>query len=145
LKQQPAETRKLGFGTHDASRRDEFSQTIRTEQYRETLKKELQKNCPEAENLKDILAKEHKKEFVKGKTEIKHLYDVGVNLHTDFDPKNSRDQFYSIKHAMNNDKRMGDFRTASQDVGDGAWQYKYASPQFSAPSQVKNFFDKSHL
>ena len=46
---------------------------------------------------------------------------------------------------MNYQKRMGDNRTASQDIGDGAWQHKYEKPEFSAPSQVKNFFDKSHL
>ena len=30
----------MGFGTKDASKRDEFAATIRTEQYRETLKRE---------------------------------------------------------------------------------------------------------
>mmetsp|Transcript_65709 Transcript_65709/g.181431 ORF Transcript_65709/g.181431 Transcript_65709/m.181431 type:complete len:177 (-) Transcript_65709:281-811(-) len=37
LKTQPLEARKLGFGSHDASNRDEFTSHIRTEQYRELL------------------------------------------------------------------------------------------------------------
>lgn len=37
---QPLEGRKRGFGTKDAHRRDEFSNNIRTEQYREGIRKE---------------------------------------------------------------------------------------------------------
>lgn len=40
LKKQPLESRKLAFGSHDASNRDEFTSHIRTEQYREQLKAE---------------------------------------------------------------------------------------------------------
>ena len=39
-KREPYDQRKLGFGTHDASKRDEFTQRIRTEQYRDLLKRE---------------------------------------------------------------------------------------------------------
>mmetsp|Transcript_82487 Transcript_82487/g.145569 ORF Transcript_82487/g.145569 Transcript_82487/m.145569 type:complete len:175 (+) Transcript_82487:60-584(+) len=39
-KTQPLESRKLGFGSHNAKNRDEFTQHIRTEQYREQLKAE---------------------------------------------------------------------------------------------------------
>lgn len=38
---QPPEKRKLGFGSHDAVKRDEFSNQIAMEQYREALKKEM--------------------------------------------------------------------------------------------------------
>lgn len=149
LQIQPPDKRKLGFGTHDASRRDEFSQTIRTEQYRETLKKERETigNVGETEATKKLV-EEHDnapREFVAGKKEIEHLYDVGRNIHTEFDPKNGRDMFYNMKNGYKHEKRMGSFRTAAQDIGDGAWQYKYSKPEFSAPSQVKNFFDQSHL
>lgn len=146
---EPPDKRKLGFGTHDASRRDEFSQTIRTEQYRETLTKESRALGDVAESddvkaLKEKTAKEPR-EFVAGKEEIKHLYDVGRNVHTEFDPKNGREKFYSITHGIVHEKRMGGLRTASQDIGDGAWHYTYQKPEFSTPSQVKNFFDNSHL
>lgn len=38
LKQQPLGKRKLGFGTHDAKRRDEYCKHFQTEMYREQLK-----------------------------------------------------------------------------------------------------------
>jgi len=146
---EPPESRKLGFGTHDASRRDEFSQTIRTEQYRETLKKEATLIAagvdPDALTRLIEADKTREVKFVEGKKEIKNLYDVGRTIHTNFDPRNTRDQFYSMKHGYTHDKRMGSTRTASQEIGDSAWDYKYQKPEFSAPSQVKNFFDQSHL
>lgn len=42
LKIEPPEKRKLGFGTRDAHKSAEFTNTLRTEQYREQLTKELQ-------------------------------------------------------------------------------------------------------
>ena len=85
LKQQPPDKRKLGFGTHDASRRDEFSQTIRTEQYRETLQKELRKSSKQFQDNQDLLNKQTKKhDFVANKKEITRLYDVGVNVSSSF-------------------------------------------------------------
>ena len=149
MKTQPPDKRKLGFGTHDASRRDEFSQPIRTEQYRETLKKEgrANNNGYDEDAIEELMKKENAKvkKFVETKKEIGNLYDVGRSIHTEFDPKNGRDQFYSMKHGYTYEKRMGNNRTASQDIGDGAWNFKYSKPEFSAPSQVKNFFDQSHL
>ena len=53
------------------------------------------------------------KTYVAGKPEIEHLYDVGRNIHTEFDPKNHREQYYTMKHGFYHDKRMGSFRTAS--------------------------------
>ena len=38
LKRQPLNTRKLGFGSRNATVRDEFTSYIRTQQYREQLK-----------------------------------------------------------------------------------------------------------
>ena len=49
-KEQPIESRKMGFGSHDASKRSEFTLTRRTEQYREQLKAEkllADKRCKE--------------------------------------------------------------------------------------------------
>ena len=39
-KTQPMEQRKLGFGSHDAHKTDEFTNVIRTETYRYQLKQE---------------------------------------------------------------------------------------------------------
>jgi hypothetical protein len=41
LESQPENDRKNGFGSKDARRRDEFTNTTRTEQYREMLRKEI--------------------------------------------------------------------------------------------------------
>lgn len=40
LKSQPLELRKKGFGTKDAFKTDEFSNAVRTQQYRESIEKE---------------------------------------------------------------------------------------------------------
>ena len=37
---QPRDARKLGFGTHDANRRDEFTLDIRAKQYRQLMQQE---------------------------------------------------------------------------------------------------------
>jgi len=150
VKTQPLDKRKLGFGTHDASRRDEFAQTIRTEQYRDTLRKEARKNKgmkSDPAALEAALAKEAQfpRKFCSGKREITHLYDVGRNVITPFDVKNSRDQFYSLKESYHSDKRLGGHRTASQEIGADAWSCKYEHPQHSAKSGIKNFYDRSHL
>ncbi len=40
IQTQPLDARKRGFGTKDAHKRDEFSNGVRTEQYRESIRKE---------------------------------------------------------------------------------------------------------
>ena len=63
-KTQPYDTRKLGFGTHDASKRDEFTDRVRTEQYRDLLKREkriLQRNEQKRGGLAEQIRKAHKK------------------------------------------------------------------------------------
>ena len=125
------------------------AQSIRTEQYRETLKREktITDGQHDHEAAAAVLeaAKHKPATYVEGKPEIRHLYDVGRNIHTEFDPKHHREQYYTMKHGFEHDKRMGNFRTASQEIGEGLWDVKYKNPEFSAASQVKNFYDKSHL
>lgn len=41
LKTQPPEKRKKGFGTADASKYDEFTQTLRVERHKSVIRKEL--------------------------------------------------------------------------------------------------------
>ncbi|KAH8049617.1 hypothetical protein JL721_11653 [Aureococcus anophagefferens] len=50
----------------------------------------------------------------------KHLYDVGRSRETKFDPKMHRDKFYNTHTAHKREMRRGPYRTASQDIGDGA-------------------------
>ena len=42
IETQPLDARKRGFGSKDAHRRDEFSNAVRTQQYRESIRKEME-------------------------------------------------------------------------------------------------------
>uniref|UniRef100_A0A7S2XZN8 Uncharacterized protein n=1 Tax=Fibrocapsa japonica TaxID=94617 RepID=A0A7S2XZN8_9STRA len=149
LKSQPQDRRKNGFGSHDATRRGEFTSTIRTEQYRETLKQELRvhekQRDPESERKVMAIAAEREmgRTFTEGLTETRHLYDIGKKQVTEFDPRSSRDTFYVMR--KDRPKRLGAHTTSSQAVGDGAWDHKYTKPEFGPIPYVKNFYDRSHL
>jgi hypothetical protein len=153
---QPLEQRKNGFGTKDASRRDEFSNNIRTEQYRETLRKEklLAENPEELqEKLDKMMAErasidaqtrelESRRTF--SNTKNVHQYDIGRSQVTQFDPRATKDTFY--KFDPNQDKFLGTMTApVSNDIGRGAWDVHYKPPSFGGKSEVKNFYDKSHL
>merc|ERR1711976_1084135 len=78
--------RVKAFQSGDASRRGEFTATIRTEQYRETLRKEQKL----IDKYRDIEAEE--KAMAKYQEELArrpktYLYDVGRTKVTEFDPK----------------------------------------------------------
>lgn len=143
-------TRKKGFGTCDAFKRGEFTATIRTEQYRDLLKREqaildLQAN-PERDAA--IIAHAEEKQratrtFCENLTEVKHLYDIGRSQVTNFDPKHSRDKFYTTN--IHKERRMGGFRTMAQDIGEGSWSHQHKPPAFGPVHHTKFFYDKSHL
>jgi len=148
-KTQPVESRKQGFGSKDASKRAEFTAAIRTEQYRETLKKELRmvnsSRNPEVEAavLQQAQTKAMSRTFPEGLNETQHLYDIGRNNVTDFDPKASRDTFYTMR--KDRPKRLGIHETMSMHIGNGAWDHSYSKPEYGPIPYVKNFYDKSHL
>ncbi|CAM9391679.1 unnamed protein product [Heterosigma akashiwo] len=149
IKEQPADSRKLGFGTKDASKRGEFTATIRTEQYRETLKKEQRildhQRDPAAETmtLERARKREEERSFPEGLSETRRLYDIGRQNVTDFDPRQSRDTFYTLR--KDRPKRLGHHQTAAAAVGSGAWDHEYSKPEFGPIPYVKNFYDKGHL
>jgi len=155
---EPLDKRKTGFGTHDASRRDEFSNNIRTEQYRETLYKEKRLNSENADQLQEKLQKlleERAKSTVSptSSTEGDSLfnysqrvrqYDIGRNRITAFDPRSTKDAYYKFEHER--PKRFGELqKPVSCDIGDAAWDITYKPPAHGGRSEVKNFYDKSHL
>ena len=70
-------------------------------------------------------------------------FDIGRNRVTEFDPKSTKDTFYKFK--QNQDKRYGLYKPVSVDVGDSAWTTHYKPPSHGGKSEVKNFYDKSHL
>ena len=153
-KREPYNTRKLGFGTHDASKRDEFCQRIRTEQYRDLLKREkrlirggkaLEHRIKEAHAKLD--AERQKSESLRAAVGLdapQHLYDVGRSRETKFDPKMHRDKFYNTHTAHKREMRRGGYRTASQDYGDGAWAVQ-RQEHFGRSHATRAFYTQSHL
>lgn len=153
---QPLESRKNGFGTKDASRRDEFSNNIRTEQYRESIRKEneLMNQNKDALNarIQNLLATRAMETSTRPATTGGSFsynnrcaqFDIGRNRITQFDPKSIKDTYYKF-----DDSRPMRFGTAtkpvSYDIGGSAWDCHYKAPEYGGRSEVKHFFDKSHL
>lgn len=161
---QPLDSRKKGFGSKDAHRRDEFCNDIRTEQYRETLRKEklLTAESPEVlqDKLDQLLAERAsltaslqstsgsnglsdsmRKTF---RDDQLHQYDIGRNRTTEFNPRTTKDHFY--RYDQDHGKEFGTTgKPASYDFGQSAWNVHYKPPQYGGKSEVKNFYDRSHL
>jgi hypothetical protein len=95
LKEQPSAGRKNGFGSRDATKFDEFSSQKRSEQFRETLRKE-QRIMATHGSHPSITAAVEKWELretsrLKGEGgEPSYLYDIGRTKCTEFDSKKAR-------------------------------------------------------
>lgn len=156
---QPLDQRKKGFGTKDANKRDEFCNDIRTEQYRETLRKEKELNAESSEVIqmkltkmlseRDTLRASIKSGTLDDMAQSKysqkiHQYDVGRNRLTDFNPRSTKDTFYHFD--SEHGRYVGDGpKPISYEIGDNAWSVHYRPPQHGGKSEVRNFYDKSHL
>ena len=150
LSTQPLGNRKLGFGSKDAFKTDEFSNAIRTSQYREGIKKEMNmaKERGQGEKTQKLIDEHNKrtpptKYAGKDYAEKVPQYDIGRERITPFDSKSSKDTYY--KFDDKNGKNCGMHRCVSADVGKSAWDQKYQPPKHGGRSEVQNFFDKSHL
>jgi hypothetical protein len=153
---QPLDKRKLGFGSHDAKRRDEFSNATRTEQYRATIKREKGNSDRTADQLQDSLRALIEERAANGAPESTTQsgggfsysdtcmqYDIGRTRVTEFDPKSNRDKYY--KFSNERERRYGGIKPVSAQIGDGCWRYNYQPPMHGGRSEVKNFVDKGHL
>jgi len=153
LKTQPLERRLMGFGSKDASKRDEFTTTTRTEQYREQLKFEsLTKPVGVDHMVKNAWGAETQKEntFPAGLKETKHLYDIGRSQETAFDPRSSRDTFYNVlmcKSRERGNRRTGGYHLSSNDIGAGVGDLDHGEckPKHGHHRATKSFYDRSHL
>jgi hypothetical protein len=157
---QPLDARKNGFGSKDASKRDEFSNNTATEQYRESIRKEnelLNQNKDKIQaRLTQLLAtramntmnETNPNGTLGGSTfdyssRVKQ-FDIGRARITPFDPKSIKDTYYTFSD--DRPKRYGSYtKPVSTDMGASAWDVHYQPPAFGGKSLVKNFFDKSHL
>ncbi|KDO28378.1 hypothetical protein SPRG_06617 [Saprolegnia parasitica CBS 223.65] len=152
LKTQPPETRKAGFGTKDASRRDEFMSHVRTEQYRETLHREdtiaqtgIAKHRATHPDEEDEDAIDAKHQFPEGLKETKFLYDIGRTQVTEFNQKSHRDTFYTLRTGNSQFRRNnGHFVLSSESVGVGASQVGNNGTH-ARNACTKQFYDHSHL
>lgn len=140
LSTQPLDKRTKGFGSRDASRRDEFTSAIRTEQYRQSIRKEMQtfantKEIPDDELDRAQTAPPAMLLSASGTLRRETLYDIGRTKVTEFDPKSTKDRFY--KSSPNRDRRLGHFQPTSTVIGQAAWNTEYKPPTFGASSLVK--------
>lgn len=158
IESQPLDARKKGFGSRDAHRRDEFSNSVRTEQYRAQLIKEMQVSEKDAPRLLEELNKLKTERLMTADSVLTKRrgcplnetyssfvpqYDIGRTRVTPFDPKSIKDTYY--KFDTNLDKRYGPMVPTSNTIGDSAWDLQYKPPKYGGKSEVRNFFDKSHL
>jgi hypothetical protein len=140
-KTQPQEGRKKAFGSNDASRRDEFSNTVSTEQYREALVRESKNRD---NNLGDSIKELEMELDSNSKKVSKHLFDVGRKQVTEFNPKSHRDTFYNI--SSNKERNVGPYNLTSSSMGACASDPESVQkPEFGHVRKTKEFFDKSHL
>ena len=153
LATQPLASRKNGFGSKDAFKTDEFSNAIRTSQYREGILKEARRNkeqgtLEKTQKMLDDQAEEERlnpKAPWAGKNYSEEIsqFDIGRARVTEFDAKSSKDTYY--KFDEHHGKRLGMYKPVSVEVGSSAWSHKYTPPANGGKSEVQKFFDKSHL
>ena len=136
LSTQPLDKRVKGFGSKDAHRRDEFTSAIRTEQYRESMRKELKlyKSKNQSQELPPIDDRASTAPASFG-TRTEMLYDIGRTKVTEFDPKSTKDCFY--RTTLEREKRLGPYRPTSTNIGESAWKTEYKPPAHGAASLVK--------
>jgi len=165
---QPRANRKLGFGSYDAHRRDEFTLDIRASQHRELLDKErffeqayLQQNAkmnPEAAASASAAAAASSSRAASAAAAADRpdmfqtrvptlLYDIGRETGTTpICNKCSRETFY-CKHRVGSGtdtlRRMGPHRTMAAVVG--AEVAGAEKPHHGRKSHIKDFYDANHL
>ena len=171
---QPADKRRLGFGSHDATRRDEFSNTVRTRQLREALSQEkstfqrslLKGAAPNPNRLKNTyqaqidsieeeIARLEKKTGLDTRVNnevnrrdvapTEYLYDIGRNRNTEFNPKITGDRFYVPD--IKREKSYGKTHTTTQRHGmqEGCETKIDRKAQFVYVHSTDAFYDCTHL
>lgn len=146
-KLEPLEKRRNGFGTHDATRWDEFTSTTRSGQFRESLKKELRHLPKPSEEMFRETEKMTRAMTAPSSDYPYRLtvtnFDIGRNQVTEFNPKATRDRYY--KMATNREKCTGAYRPSSAAYGEDAWNIEYKPPVRGNVKETEKFWDKSHL
>jgi len=141
----PLDKRKLGFGTKNAPRRDEFASTVITEQYREGLRAEarMEKKKLEMSGEDTSVLVEAGAEAVNPRKPVKHLYDIGRKQVTAFDQRRLHDRHFDTMKSQN--RHLGNAVTSSSAIGDGVETALEATGEHRRVRMTKTFFDRSHL
>lgn len=168
---QPKDVRKLGFGSHDARRRDEFTLDIRARQWREKLKTEngFAKAGIMASKSARQMEDEESEEIPKSKEELEFqrqrkyreryadkpdlfqtrvpfsLYDIGREATTPFDNKSSRDTFYDLHQVAQRGKRRPGSCPTSYETYGNFDVYPTDKPKYGSVTETKAFYDHGHL
>ena len=145
---QPLDQRKQGFGTKDAFRRDEFSNGIRTEQYRATIKKEKEilkqtKGEDDAAKLRLLLLEQEKNVAEEDRV---FQFDVTSTI-SEFNPKTKRDTYKrpSTTSSIGTKTSSFGFKTVSSEWGAGFDPTSYHAPEHGGHNTISHFYDKSHI
>ena len=136
-KTQPYDTR-WASGTHDASKRDEFTDRVRTEQYRDLLKKEKSASCAHEQKARrpggadpqgpQEIGRSHRRKERQERWACprRPSSTTSAARRNAVDPKTKTDCFYNAYQARKREMRRGGYRSMSQDIGDGAWDLQQA-------------------
>lgn len=167
LKSQPRDSRKLGFGSLDAHRRDEFSRHIRAQQWRDVLVREAKlqrlqtRTAPTAPTLELMQfepnpqqptspAPQQRPQSALFQTQApRSLYDIGRDESgiTPICNKCPRETFYCphrVGRGAETLRRVGTWKTTSQIVG-GNLNPSVNKPTYGRKSLIKDFYDNNHL
>lgn len=164
LNSEPRDKRKLGFGSFDARRRDEFTLDIRARQWKEKLRgeqiyvKHALSNAEALDIPSDPLEaeKERQQQYIdtyKGQhglfqTQVPfNLYDIGRKAYTPICNKCARETFYCphrIGRGTHSFRRPGTAPTTYSSYGNFD-AMPSAKPKHGKVDQRKHFFDNSHL
>jgi hypothetical protein len=162
---QPRATRNKGFGSMDANRRDEFSNSIRQAQMKEQIatekkwallfaekgEEELEARNTSARAVRPQTAPVNSKDMFQTRVS-RHLYDVAHNKGKEEGcNKCARDTFYcrhrARLHAANSLRRTGGsaWRTTQEQVGKRAWNAPAQKSKHGKSHSTQEFLDNSHL
>jgi len=154
LKAQPWATRKTGFLSSDAFKADEFSNTLRTNQYRWQLGREgaFNKMHMEANKKRAQTAPHKSKPQVIPTQELgkicpslatpNFLFDIGKGSHvTPFDQKLERENWYMANRDKQGPRRLGDWLPSSYEIGNEMVQdYDLQKPTYATTPIIRSTF-----
>lgn len=159
IQTQPPDTRKKGFYSSDASRRDEFTLDIETEKWRERIKTEMMFAEKFAQRAEADLTDEMKQKMLeleqRGKEARwthgpKYLFDLGKEATggtTPYEMKDARDTWYSkhrVKSIDGGVPNTGGVLLSSHAVGDNLIGYSdWAKPEFARQPIIRDSFFRS--